>query len=51
MKIKVGGFNSAIDDEPAVTKFIQADTNDELLDKLSNFARGYAAVNVEVLAK
>ena len=49
MKIKVSGYNHALDDEPKVTKFIEGATQAEVQDKLSNFARGYAAVDVAVL--
>ena len=49
MKIKARGYNAVFDDEPSVTKIIQGDTQADVQDKLSAFARGYAAVEVDVL--
>jgi len=49
MKIKARGYNAVFDDKPSVTKIIQGDTQADVQDKLSAFARGYAAVEVDVL--
>jgi len=51
MRIKASGFNDVFDERPAVTKIITGDTQAEVQDKLSNFARGYAAVDIDLLEK
>jgi len=50
MKIKAHGFNAVFDEKAAVTKIISGNQT-EVQDKLSNFARGFAAVDIDVIER
>jgi hypothetical protein len=48
MKIAIKRYNAVLDETPASVVFAEG-TRDEVLDQLSNAARGFAAVDVDVL--